>query len=98
MIHNVSTTAGTDFIDITWSVPSILPWMYKISISCWLLCTEIEYKWARFDTSPYRTTQNVDGLLPGSICTFILQAVYNPASVDDGIVRTVLTMNASMYV
>ena len=98
MIQNVSAFAGTDFFDIFWSPPSIPPMTYRINVACRLLCNNMEYNRAKVNRRPYLTTQNVDNLLPGSACTFTLLAVYNPASIDSGITRTVFTLNTSKYV
>ena len=97
MIKNVSATTGADFIHITWSQPKILPSSYRVHIGCWLVHVHIEYVREELEASPLSTMFIVDQLLPGSRCVITLLAIYNPASIDDGITHTLFTPNSSVY-
>ena len=97
MIQNISSTAGTDLIHITWSAPKLLPFVYIINITCLLVSNGMEYKQERILIYPFCTSEIVDGLLAGSACTLTFHAVYNPASDDGGITHKVFTLNASKY-
>ena len=44
---------------------------------------------------PTETSFTFNGLAPGSQCDFTLKAVYNPASIDDGITVTYMALPAS---
>ena len=97
MVKNVSVTAGTDFVDIVWSLPKLLPMSYKVNVVCRLLYNGLEYKRLKIEATPLDTMVNVPSLLPGSHCVFTFHAIYNPASVDNGITHTVFTMNSSKW-
>ena len=45
--------------------------------------------------APNETSFTFTGLAPGSQCDFTLKAVYNPASIDDGITVTYMVLPAS---
>ena len=95
MIRNISAAAGTDFIDIIWSAPKLLPDSYKVNVTCRLVYNGIEYVRVRLVATPLDTIVTINNLLPGSRCVFTLLAVYNPASIDDGITRTIFTLSSS---
>ena len=97
MVKNVSAAAGTHFIEIVWTPPKLLPMSYQVNVVCRLLCNGKEYKRERLEATPLDTIQTIGKLYPRSHCVYTLLAIYNPASVDDGITRTVLTLNASKY-
>ena len=98
MIRNVSVTAGDDFIHITWSAPKILPTSYQVYFSCCLIHTGTEYMQVKLEASPFYTMLIVDQLFLGSRCVITLLAIYNPASIDDGITHTIFTTNSSVYI
>lgn len=97
MIRNVSVTADDDFIHITWSVPKFLPASYQVNVSCRLTHTETEYMQVMLALSPFDKMLTVDKLFPESDCVFTLLAIYNPASIDDGITGNISTRNTSVY-
>ena len=95
MIKNVSATAGANFIEIVWSTPKLLPMSYQVNVICRLLYNDIEYKRVEFEAMPLDRVLTLPSLLPGSHCVFTLHAIYNPASIDNGITRTVFTLRSS---
>ena len=95
MIKNISTTAGEKFIHISWSTPKFLPMSYRIRVSCLQLWNGIEYRCTTLNATQFDTFHTVTQLAPSSKCVFTLFAIYNPASIDRGITRTVLTMKSS---
>ena len=96
MVKNVSATAGADFIELEWSAPKLLPMSYQVDVACRLLYNGIEYKRERLEATPLDTIQTVQMLHPRSHCVYTLLAIYNPASIDDGITGTIFTLNTSM--
>ena len=98
MVNNISTTAGDDFVHISWSQPKFLPTSYRVEITCWLMHTETEYVFVKLEGSPFHTMFTMDKLFPESCCVFTLRAIYNPASIDDGITRAISTLNSCVYV
>ena len=100
MIKNVSATAGADFIQITWSEPKFLPASYRLDVTCWMMYANSEYVCVRLELSPFVTILTLYKLFPESHCVFTLLAIYNPASFDDGITRSIYTctLNSCVYV
>ena len=98
MVKNVSATAGTHFIDIMWSAPKLLPTSYQVGVTCWRMYNGIEYIRVKLEATPLDTILTIDKLFPGSRCALTLLAVYNPASIDDGITLTIFTLNLSEYI
>ena len=98
MIKSISTAAGANFIYITWSQPEFLPDSYQVKIICLRIPTETEYVDMKLEVSAYDTMLTVDKLLPGSRCVFTLHAIYNPASIDDGITLGISTLNSCVYI
>ena len=96
MIKNVSTTAGADFIQMIWSKPKIAPDSYRVNIACWLMHTKTIYVRVTVEASPLDKMLTIDKLIPGSRCVITLHAIYNPASIDDGIARTISTVNSNV--
>ena len=96
MIKNLTATAGTNYIEIVWSVPKFLPKSYCVNVTCRLLYSGKEYKLEVVKATPMDTILTVGNLYPGSQCLYTLLAIYNEASIDDGITRTIFTLNASM--
>ena len=96
MIKNVSVTAGADFIQMIWCTPKIAPSSYRVNVSCWLMYTKTKYVRMTVEETPLDTMLTVDKLIPGSRCVITLYAIYNPASIDDGIARTISTLNSSV--
>ena len=98
MIRNVSVTAEDDFIHITWSAAKLRPASYQVNVTCCLIHTETEYMQVMLGVSSFDTMLTVDKLFSGSLCVLTLRAIYNPASIDHGITRTISTTNSSVYV
>ena len=98
MIRKVSVTAGDTFIHITWSAPKFHPASYQVNVACCLIHTETEYMQEIFEVISFDTMLTVNNLFPGSHCVFTFRAIYNPASIDHGITRTISTTNSSVYI
>ena len=96
MIKNVSAKAGTNYIEIVWSAPKLLPLSYLINVTCRLLYDGKEYINKVWEITPLDTILTIGKLYPGSQCLYNLLAIYNPASIDDGITGTIFTLNTSM--
>ena len=97
MVKSISAKADADFIRIKWSAPKFLPDSYQVDVTCRLMPNETEYILVNLNARPFATMLTIDKLFPGSLCVFTLLAIYNPASIDDGITRNIATLNSSMY-
>ena len=98
MIQACSLATGLDYIELSWTHPRFLPESYQLKYMCTLKVTSkynkknyIQEKTRKLnsDTSSVR----IPDLHPSSICTLILVAVYNPASIDSGITITGTTLD-----
>ena len=91
MIKNVSVIRGTTFIKLQWPAPRFHPLFYHQTMSCKLWCNKVPYLFIdrvkAFDT----TSSLVGSVKPGSKCVIGLKAVYNLATLDQGITIIVST-------
>ena len=100
MISSHSVASGPGNVKLNWTPPKFEPERYQLNYVCTMkpTCTP------RNDTNHYimTKTQNVSSdttsvtisdLPPSSICMLILLAVYNPASIDTGIVISGTTLD-----
>ena len=93
MVKNLSATTGMDYIDIMWLPAKFLPTSYKIEVTCELTLNGMRYKHETYKADPLNTNLCIKDLQPRSMCVYIFFAVYNPASIDDGITNTVYTLH-----
>ena len=70
----------------------------EITATCKYECNGVIYLVNKTVLPPNATSFTFTGLAPGSECDFTLKAVYNPASIDEGISVTymVLPMSKSL--
>ena len=83
-----------DYVVITlWLRPRFLPYSYKQTVDCSYLCEWPPTLYSQQSLSGTETAQRIvsDRIRPGSRCELKFKAVYNTASRDDGIIKTVLT-------
>ena len=66
-----------------------------LAIQCKYFCSSDYYHLDKTTLSSNDTSFTFTGLAPGTKCDFTLKAVYNPASIDDGIQATSMTLPAS---
>ena len=92
MIHVYSIATGLDFIELKWTNPKFSPERYQLKYMCAMKSTSkskagnINYFVNKtINLSSVTTSVIIFDLHPSSICTVILLAVYNPASMDTGI-------------
>ena len=99
MIHTHSLAFGLDYVELTWNHPMFLPQRYKLNY----LYNKKSTCTASHDMNPSVTTKEqtfnsdtssvrISDICPNSVCVLILLAVYNPASIDSGIVITGKTL------
>ena len=92
MIKNLEISVDPYSFFVSWTRPQYLPKEYQYEVSCreWG-----EEKWYFNPSTQYHPSDTVNVLIQnltsGSICTFKLMAVYNPASIDDGISTIIQT-------
>ena len=80
-----SVIPGETQLSISWTPPKFPPINYIHTVSCKLLCDPTTYYLTETATSRLNHSTKFLALQPGSICLVKLLAVYNPASVDQGI-------------
>ena len=100
MIHNYSLARGLDYIELNWTQPKFLPERYQLRYMCTKQVTpkhkNIEKNYIKERTRNLSSDTNlvrIVDLRPSSVCTLILVAVYNPASIDSGIKITGTTLD-----
>ena len=92
MIQDYSLATGLEFVELNWTRPSFLPERYQLKYMCTMRGTSENeivndtYIFAKTKSlCSVATSARMSDLLPSYICTVILLAVYNPASIDSGI-------------
>ena len=102
MICTHSLTTGSDYIALNWTRPKFLPEKYILNVQCASslkpTCTfkSDKNKYVRTNAqclTSDTTSVTISELRPKSVCMLLLIAVYNPASIDSGIVITGKTLN-----
>ena len=87
--YRVDTTYDT--VTLSWDMPKYLPQLYKWDVSCTLLCGNTAYNTKSVTVGSLETKDYITNLLPGSRCAINFRAVYNPASLDEGLANIVYT-------
>ena len=85
MIHYLSITTTTDTVTVRWNKPEFLPESYHRTISCKHANEKNAYLQESINISSTKTEDIIPNLRPGSHCELRFFAVYNPASLDDGL-------------
>ena len=100
MIHTHPLAAGLDYVQLNWTHPKFLPERYQLQYLCIVkpTCTPNHDMNQAITTSEETlslatTFVRISNLRPNSICMLFLLAVYNPASIDSGIVITGPTLD-----
>ena len=97
---------GSDYVELYWNHPKFLPESYKLKYMCALNdpCisssedAENSYLMSNIrNLSSDTTSVRISDLRPSSFCTLVLLAVYNPASIDSGIVITGTTGTCTFH-
>ena len=95
MIHAYLLANGSDYVELYWSYPKFLPERYQVKYMCALKAIssseDVENDYIMSNTrnlTSDTTLVRITDLRPSSFCTLNLLAVYNPASIDRGIVIT----------
>lgn len=100
MIRGHFMASGSDYVELIWTRPKFLPEKYQVTYTCTVMTrfTPNDDKKNRITSntqylSSGTTSFRISDLCPRSICTLILLAVYNRASIDSGITITGTTEN-----
>ena len=100
MIHAYSLATGLDYVELNWTRPRFLPESYQLKYKCAVKVTsnyrdvnKIYITGSTKNLTSDSISFRICNLRPGSICTLILLAVYNPASIDSGVVITGNTLD-----
>ena len=78
-----------------WKKPHYSPMKWEIIATCKYECNDQIYLVNKTVLLPIETTLTFFGLASGSQCDFTLKAVYNPASIDEGISVPYMILPAS---
>lgn len=92
----VSAESSTN-IEISWMTAKYKPYWYHQTTHCWCLCDGHTYLNSQINISSSLNFSNISDLLPGSACQITLLAIYNPASIDQGINLHANTKITSKY-
>ena len=96
MISTLPLTTGSDYIELNWTRPKFIPVKYLLHVQYTSFknarkgCVKTNSQCLSSDT----TSIKISDLRPKSVCVLILLAVYNPASIDSGIMITGKTLDA----
>ena len=91
MIKGFTVDTTYETVTISWDKPEHLPQLYKWDLSCTLACGDTIYTTQSVTVGSSETQDHISNLFPGSRCEIKFFAVYNPANLDSGLVKTVYT-------
>ena len=101
MIRLHSLVSESDYVKLNWTRPEFLPEMYqlKYTVTMKTIYTSIHeindsVMTKTLNLSSEITSVIISGILPSSICTMNLLAVFNPASIDSGLAITGTMLDA----
>ena len=80
---------------IKWQSPVFPPYLYKFQVTCTYACAHSPYLAKEMSQGPSHTRFKVRDVAPGSLCVLKLWALYNPASLDEGLTIHFRTKAAS---
>ena len=102
MIPSCSLTSGSDYFELMWKSPQYRPEIYERTYLCINLltclhnCSVADFIRPKVSILHSNSTSfSIRDLRPDSVCVLKLVAVYNPASIDSGIVITSKTLAAN---
>ena len=95
MIEPYLSGMDVDFIEVSWNPPKYKPSIFKLSVACTRLCDGERYLVYNESLLPSATSFQISQLHDGTTCYITLIAVYNPASLDPGILIQTYTRNQS---
>ena len=103
--HNASVTAATSLmtqfekvhrsqtsIEVSWRKFLFAPQLISVNFMCRHIINDTLYLDKTLFLHPNETSFMLQGILPATECCFVLKAVYNPASIDNGIRTTCKTL------
>ena len=85
-------------IIVWWKKPAITPKQFAIYVRCKHLFNNGTYLKSEALLPANKMHFMLNDLVPETQCDFILKAVYNPASIDNGILATCKTLESSKTV
>ena len=88
MIQVDGVFVGSDYVTLDWTLRRFPPLVYREKIVCKYLCSHAEQHIYKNEVKlfPSQTTSStINELRPGSRCVLRFHAVYNPATLDDGL-------------
>ena len=95
MIHLHSLVTESNYVKLNWTRPKFLPEMYQLKFAVTMKPiyasiqeTSDSVVTKTVNLSSEITSVKISSLLPRSICTMNLLAVFNPASIDSGLAIT----------
>lgn len=73
-------------IYLNWTPPVFVPYKFKLSWVCKILCAPLPYSTKILYLDGRLTRQVITSLRPGTHCAISFRAMYNPASLDSGVI------------
>lgn len=98
MIHDFRAVPFHHHIELNWKVLVIIPLRYSVWYSCRYFRANTPYIQGDRNFSSKTVFVKISKLRPGSVCRVGLRAVYNPASIDRGLVEVLETNPASKFI
>ena len=97
--HSLTRISGSDFVELIWTSPQYQPERYSMNYLCIILkgsfpnCSIADFVSARMrNLSSDSTSIRIRDLHSNTICVLNLVALFNPASIDPGIVIALKTL------
>ena len=79
----LSTTSTADSVTVTWTPPNLSPTGYVLNTTCsWPCDDDTALPHTTSTPGPADTSATITGLLPGSMCTITLTALYGDIVAD----------------
>ena len=98
MIHDFRAVPFHHHIELNWKALVINPLRYSVWYSCRYVRANTPYIQGDHNFSSKTVFVKISKLRPGSVCRVRLRAVYNPASIDRGLVEVLETKPASKFI
>lgn len=98
MIQILGVFVGPDYAHLDWAVNRFPPERYRVKIMCKYLCSHSDQHLNKDEViliPSYETSSAINELQPGSRCILRFHAVYNPATLDDGLFSLFTTESTS---
>ena len=98
MLNTLRVNSSTHNISLTWEHPYYLPLYYEQKAKCVHWCSDQWLFTPKRTLSASLTSSVLLDLQPATQCIITFKAIYNPASLDPGIIKVVYTLSNSEHI